>query len=61
VCGWLLTQSLTAAELNVSLNQLPIQLGLYLDHYEDVAANLTINEVLQGNIPWQRSGQNIPT
>jgi len=61
LCGWLVTQSLTAAELNVSPNQIPIQLGLYLDHYEDVGASLTIDDLLQGNIPWQRSGQNIPT
>lgn len=61
LCCLLLLQTASGAELNVSPNQLPISLGQYLDHYEDTEAALGIDDILRGNIPWQRSSQNIPT
>ena len=50
-----------AAELNVSRNQLPVNLGQYLDYFEDPDSEYTISEIMGDNIPWQRSGQAIPT
>ncbi len=50
-----------SAELNVSRNQLPVNLGQYLDYFEDSEAELTINQVMRSDIPWQRSTQAIPT
>lgn len=52
---------LQAAELNFASNRLPINLGPYVDHYEDLDAELTIEELLRSSIPWQRSQQNVPT
>lgn len=53
--------ALFAAELNVSRNQLPVNLGQYLDYFEDSAADLSISEIARSDIPWQRSTQAIPT
>ncbi len=50
-----------AAELNVSRNQLPVNLGQYLDYLEEPQEGLSINEVMQGDHDWQRSTQAIPT
>ncbi len=61
VASVLLPTFVLAAELNVSRNQLPVNLGQYLDYYEDPAGSLSINEIIQGDIPWQRSTQAIPT
>ena len=52
---------LNAAELNVTRNQLPVTLGQYLDHFEDVSTELGIEDIMHGDIPWQRSNQDIPT
>ena len=57
----LVAQLAMAAELHVTQNQLPVLLGQYLDHYEDTDATLTIDDILQRDIPWQRSTQSIPT
>lgn len=51
----------SAAELNVSRNQLPVNLGQYLDYLEEPEDGLTINQVMQEDLPWQRSTQAIPT
>ncbi|MEX2468734.1 MAG: 7TM-DISM domain-containing protein [Pseudohongiellaceae bacterium] len=56
-----LSQTVLAAELNITENQLPVNLGQYLDHYEDAGGDLTITEVIDGDLPWQRSTQAIPT
>jgi len=52
---------LHAAELNVTRNQLPVTLGQYLDHFEDASTELAIEDIVHGEIPWQRSNQDIPT
>jgi signal transduction histidine kinase len=51
----------SAAELNITQNQLPVNLGPYLDYYEDTGHELTIEDILAGPIEWQRSTQSIPT
>ena len=59
---WLLSSNASlAAELNVSRNQLPVNLGQYLDYLEEPPGGLSIGEVMQGNHAWQRSTQAIPT
>jgi hypothetical protein len=50
-----------AGEVNVSPGQLPISLGLYLDHLEDPSGELSIEDVQQLQSQWQRSAQSIPT
>lgn len=57
----LVSQIATGAELNVTRNQLPVMLGLYLDHYEDPSRDLSLNDILNQEIPWQRSTESIPT
>ncbi len=52
---------LWAAELNITQNQLPVVLGQYLDYYEDVDDNLTIADIMDPDLPWQRSTQAVPT
>lgn len=54
-------QLATAAELNVTRNQLPVLLGLYLDHYEDKTRELGLADILSQDLPWQRSTESIPT
>jgi len=49
------------AELNVSRNQLPVNLGQYLDYVEDPDISLTIEDIASPGIAWQRSTQTIPT
>lgn len=49
------------AELNVSNDQLPINVALYLDHIEDVSGALTISEILITPQQWSRSTQSVPT
>lgn len=56
-----LAGSTFAAELNVSSNQLPVNLGQYLDVFEDTENNLSIDEIITSEIPWERSTQAIPT
>ncbi len=56
---WL--QAASAAEINISPNQLPVILGPYLDHFEDASNEMTLNDILTEDIEWQRSGQVIPT
>lgn len=61
---WLLLGSTvpsSAAELNITANQLPVMLGQYLDYYEDSDASLGIEDILNQPIPWQRSTETIPT
>ncbi len=50
-----------AAELNVSRNQLPVNLGQYLDYLEEPPEGLSISEVMSDDHGWQRSTQAIPT
>ena len=50
-----------AAELNISQNQLPVVLGQYLDYYEDPTGNLDIADIMDPDLPWQRSTQAVPT
>ena len=47
-------QIAAAAEINISRNQLPVNLGQYLDIYEDPERSLTIDDILAQDIPWQR-------
>jgi len=54
-------QIAAAAEINISRNQLPVNLGQYLDIYEDPERSLTIDDILAQDIPWQRSDEAIPT
>jgi signal transduction histidine kinase len=54
-------ESATAAEVNVSKSQLPLSLGLYLDHMEDISGELGIEDVQQLKSQWRRSTQAIPT
>lgn len=54
-------QIAVAAEINISRNQLPVNLGQYLDIYEDPERRLTIDDILTQDIPWQRSDEAIPT
>jgi len=54
-------QSASAAELNITGNQLPLRLGPYLDYFEDESTELTITDILDSELPWQRSEQTIPT
>ncbi|MEX0962603.1 MAG: ATP-binding protein [Pseudohongiellaceae bacterium] len=59
----LLLTSLNAAgaELNITQNQLPVNLGPYLDYFEDPGRSLTIEQMTSDAIQWQRSTQSIPT
>ena len=57
----LLSQAGSGAELNVTRNQLPVALGLYLDHYEDPSRLLTISDILGNGVAWERSQESIPT
>ncbi len=50
-----------AAELNITQNQLPVNLGPYLDIFEDPERTLTIEQMTSKSIQWQRSTQSIPT
>lgn len=50
-----------AGEINVARSQLPVALGLYLDHMEDISGELSIDDVQQLRNQWQRSTQDIPT
>lgn len=50
-----------AAELNITQNQLPVNLGPYLDYFEDPDRSYTIEQMTADSIPWQRSTQSIPT
>ncbi len=51
----------SAAELNVTQNQLPVNLGPYLDYFEDPERSYTIEQMSSDSIEWQRSTQTIPT
>ena len=53
--------SATAAEVNITRNQLPVVLGQYLDIYEDPSSELGIEDILTSDIPWRRSNQAVPT
>lgn len=61
LCHLMIGSIANAAELNVSRNQLPVNLGQYLDYIEEPAEGLTINQVMTDNQSWQRSTQAIPT
>ena len=61
LCHLMIGSIANAAELNVSRNQLPVNLGQYLDYIEEPAEGLTINQVMTDNHSWQRSTQAIPT
>ena len=50
-----------AAELNITQNQLPVNLGPYLDYFEDPDRAYSIEQMTSDTIEWQRSTQNIPT
>lgn len=50
-----------AAELNITQNQLPVNLGPYLDYFEDPDRAYTIEQMASESIEWQRSTQSIPT
>lgn len=50
-----------AAELNITQNQLPVNLGPYLDYFEDPDRAYTIEQMTSDSIEWQRSTQSIPT
>lgn len=50
-----------AAELNITQNQLPVNLGPYLDYFEDPEHAYTIEQMTSDSIQWQRSTQTIPT
>ncbi|PCI79945.1 MAG: hypothetical protein COB20_03895 [SAR86 cluster bacterium] len=51
----------SAAELNITQNQLPVNLGPYLDYFEDPERAYTIEQMTSDSIEWQRSTQTIPT
>jgi hypothetical protein len=58
----LLTVSfVSAAELNITQNQLPVTLGPYLDYFEDPERAYTIEQMTSDSIEWKRSTQTIPT
>ncbi|HAJ76460.1 MAG TPA: hypothetical protein DCM64_08375 [Gammaproteobacteria bacterium] len=61
VAALLISGGVSSAELNISQNQLPVALGLYLDHFEDVSTELTLEDIMAPDIQWQRSTQVIPT
>lgn len=50
-----------AAEVSVTRGQIPMVLGPYLDIYEDLSREMNIEDILSGDIAWQRSNQAIPT
>lgn len=50
-----------AAELNITQNQLPVNLGPYLDYFEDPERTYSIQDMTAPSIDWQRSSQSIPT
>lgn len=58
---FLFVANANAAEVNITRNQLPVVLGQYLDIYEDFSAELSIDDVLARELPWQRSTETIPT
>jgi hypothetical protein len=51
----------SAAELNVGINQLPVNLGPYLDYLEDPDKSLRIEDIMSEIQNWQRSTHDIPT
>jgi len=51
----------SAAELSITQNQLPVNLGPYLDYFEDPDRAYTIEQMTSDSIKWQRSTQAIPT
>lgn len=53
--------SVWAAELNITQNQLPVNLGPYLDYFEDTERAFGIEQMTSDSIEWQRSTQAIPT
>ncbi len=53
--------AVTAAELNITQNQLPVNLGPYLDYFEDPERAYTIEQMTSDSIDWQRSTQTVPT
>ncbi|MDA0689745.1 MAG: sensor histidine kinase [Proteobacteria bacterium] len=55
------TSLANAAELNVSSNQLPVNLGPYLDYVADPDISMRIEDVVRPGIDWQRSTQAVPT
>jgi signal transduction histidine kinase len=58
----MLTASQTgAAEFNITQNQLPVNLGPYLDYFEDPNREYSIEQMTSDSIEWQRSTQSIPT
>ncbi|MDA1369426.1 MAG: sensor histidine kinase [Proteobacteria bacterium] len=60
--SWLIAgDRIAAAELNIRQNQLPVVLGQYLDHLEDPGSELSIEDIMQPTVQWQRSTQAIPT
>ena len=50
-----------AAELNITQNLLPVNLGPYLDYFEDPEHAYSIEQITSDSIQWQRSTQTIPT
>ena len=40
---------------------MPVLLGQYLDYFEDTGRELTIDDIMRMEVPWQRSNQTIPT
>lgn len=59
--GLILMSTSHAAEVNITRNQLPIVLGQYIDIFEDTTRDMGIEEILNGDIPWRRSTEAIPT
>ncbi len=55
------TTAVVGAELNITQNQLPVNLGPYLDYFEDPAREFTIEQMTADTVNWQRSTQSIPT
>ncbi len=51
----------SAAELNITQNQLPVNLGPYLDYFEDPDRVYTIEQMSSDSIEWQRLTQSVPT
>ena len=53
--------TMRAAELNITPNQLPVNLGPYLDYFEDPDRSYSIEQMTSDSIEWQRSTQAVPT
>lgn len=53
--------NVAAAELNITQNQLPVNLGPYLDYFEDPERIYSIEQMTSDAIEWQRSTQAVPT